>query len=234
MRLVYPMEDAGHALLQPARATSSSAWRSPGCSGSRSRTRSAAPRCCGQRDYERIAANRAYFGDFDPFGDFDLLFGAAKLNLQDRRPADPLPRAHLRHHEHPALAARLAAAADGRRSPRGGSSSSDGNRDSCAGSSRGPRRAAFPSTIRPRRWRAAGSFRRNRFCGRSTSSGTRRCSRRCRLPAAASSSSALARLPGGPASRTAHLGDRSPGRACRSSPTPSACRFASDACAPSS
>ncbi len=30
--------------------------------------------------YEKIAANRAYFGDFDPFGDFDLLFGAAKLN----------------------------------------------------------------------------------------------------------------------------------------------------------
>ena len=33
-------------------------------------------------DYERIAANRSYFGDFDPFGDFDLLFGAAKLNLK--------------------------------------------------------------------------------------------------------------------------------------------------------
>ncbi len=32
--------------------------------------------------YERIAGNRAYFGDFDPFGDFDLLFGAAKLNLK--------------------------------------------------------------------------------------------------------------------------------------------------------
>ena len=32
--------------------------------------------------YDRIAANRAYFGDFDPFGDFDLLFGAAKLNLK--------------------------------------------------------------------------------------------------------------------------------------------------------
>ncbi len=32
--------------------------------------------------YERIAANRAYFGNFDPFGDFDLLFGAAKLNLK--------------------------------------------------------------------------------------------------------------------------------------------------------
>lgn len=32
--------------------------------------------------YETIAANRAYFGDFDPFGDFDLLFGAARLNLK--------------------------------------------------------------------------------------------------------------------------------------------------------
>jgi SAM-dependent methyltransferase len=31
-------------------------------------------------DYELIAANRSYFGDFDPFGDYDLIFGAAKLN----------------------------------------------------------------------------------------------------------------------------------------------------------
>jgi SAM-dependent methyltransferase len=35
-----------------------------------------------RRDYEMIAANRSYFGDFDPFGDFDLLFGAAKYNLK--------------------------------------------------------------------------------------------------------------------------------------------------------
>ncbi|GBU08250.1 glycosyl transferase [Bacteroidales bacterium] len=33
-------------------------------------------------DYQTIAANRSYFGDFDPFGDFDLLFGAAKQNLK--------------------------------------------------------------------------------------------------------------------------------------------------------
>jgi glycosyltransferase involved in cell wall biosynthesis/SAM-dependent methyltransferase len=33
-------------------------------------------------DYERIVANRSYFGDFDPFGDFDLLFGAARLKLK--------------------------------------------------------------------------------------------------------------------------------------------------------
>lgn len=35
-----------------------------------------------RKHYDLIAANRAYFGDFDPFGDFDLLFGAAKLNLK--------------------------------------------------------------------------------------------------------------------------------------------------------
>jgi SAM-dependent methyltransferase len=33
-----------------------------------------------KQDYELIAANRSYFGDFDPFGDYDLIFGAAKLN----------------------------------------------------------------------------------------------------------------------------------------------------------
>ncbi len=32
--------------------------------------------------YHAIEANQAYFGDFDPFGDFDLIFGAAKLNLR--------------------------------------------------------------------------------------------------------------------------------------------------------
>jgi glycosyltransferase involved in cell wall biosynthesis len=33
-------------------------------------------------DYARLKAGRAYFGDFDPFGDFDLIFGAAKLGLK--------------------------------------------------------------------------------------------------------------------------------------------------------
>ena len=35
-----------------------------------------------KKDYKSIIKNRDYFGDFDPFGDFDLLFGAAKLNLK--------------------------------------------------------------------------------------------------------------------------------------------------------
>lgn len=34
-----------------------------------------------KKDYERLVSNRKFFGDFDPFGDFDLLFGAHKLNL---------------------------------------------------------------------------------------------------------------------------------------------------------
>lgn len=35
-----------------------------------------------KRDYEMIAKTRDYFGNFDPFGDFDLLFGAAKHNFK--------------------------------------------------------------------------------------------------------------------------------------------------------
>lgn len=32
--------------------------------------------------YDILAANRAYFGDFDPFGDFDLIFGSVKQNFK--------------------------------------------------------------------------------------------------------------------------------------------------------
>ncbi|MFM7347152.1 MAG: glycosyltransferase [Tagaea sp.] len=32
--------------------------------------------------YDKLAANRLYFGDFDPFGDYDLIFGAVKMNLK--------------------------------------------------------------------------------------------------------------------------------------------------------
>jgi len=35
-----------------------------------------------REDYRKIDANRDYFGDFDPFGDYDLIFGASKLNLK--------------------------------------------------------------------------------------------------------------------------------------------------------
>ena len=35
-----------------------------------------------RKDYELLAAGRDFFGDFDPFGDFDMLFGAHRLNLR--------------------------------------------------------------------------------------------------------------------------------------------------------
>jgi SAM-dependent methyltransferase len=35
-----------------------------------------------KKNYEKISASRSYFGEFDPFGDFDLIFGATKLNLK--------------------------------------------------------------------------------------------------------------------------------------------------------
>jgi glycosyltransferase involved in cell wall biosynthesis len=35
-----------------------------------------------KNEYEMIVANRTYFGNFDPFGDYDLIFGAAKLGLK--------------------------------------------------------------------------------------------------------------------------------------------------------
>ena len=58
-------------------------------------------------DYERIAAGRSYFGEFDPFGDFDLLFGAARLNLKIvDLPVRYQPRT-LRRDEHQPLAPRL-------------------------------------------------------------------------------------------------------------------------------
>lgn len=35
-----------------------------------------------RKNYLQLAKNRNYFGDFDPFGDYDLIFGAAKMNLK--------------------------------------------------------------------------------------------------------------------------------------------------------
>lgn len=35
-----------------------------------------------RENYQKLAGNRSYFGEFDPFGDFDLIFGSSKLNLR--------------------------------------------------------------------------------------------------------------------------------------------------------
>jgi len=67
-----------------------------------------------KKDYEAIAANRAYFGDFDPFGDFDLLFGAARLNrkivdLPVRYGARTYGETNIQRWKHGVLLLRMAA-----------------------------------------------------------------------------------------------------------------------------
>lgn len=79
VRLVYPMED------RAMRFCNLLANKAFGAVFSWLLNQTVKDTLCGtkvlwRRDYERIAANRAHFGDFDPFGDFDLLFGAARLN----------------------------------------------------------------------------------------------------------------------------------------------------------
>jgi len=80
-RLVYPMEKAAMRFLNMC------ANKAFGILFTRILGQSLKDTLCGTKvlrraDYERIVANRAYFGDFDPFGDFDLLFGAARLNMK--------------------------------------------------------------------------------------------------------------------------------------------------------
>jgi SAM-dependent methyltransferase len=69
-----------------------------------------------RRDYERIAANRGFFGDFDPFGDFDLLFGAARqtlriLDLPVRYRARTYGRTNIKRLRHGLLLLRMLAVA---------------------------------------------------------------------------------------------------------------------------
>ena len=80
VRLVYPMEGKAMRFLNLlANHVFSLAFSA--LLGQRVKDTLCGTKVLWRRDYARIAANRAYFGDFDPFGDFDLLFGAAKLGL---------------------------------------------------------------------------------------------------------------------------------------------------------
>lgn len=80
-RLVYPMErDAMRTLNKIANKFFALAFS--WLLGQRIKDTLCGTKVLYRRDYEEIARGRAYFGEFDPFGDFDLLFGAAKLNLR--------------------------------------------------------------------------------------------------------------------------------------------------------
>ena len=80
-RLVYPMEDQAMRLLNLI-ANKCFALAFSWLLGQRLKDTLCGTKVMWRADYEKLAANRAYFGDFDPFGDFDLLFGASKLNLK--------------------------------------------------------------------------------------------------------------------------------------------------------
>jgi len=81
VRLVYPMEpDAMRFLNMGANKFFSMAFT--WLLGQPIKDTLCGTKALSRCDYRSIAANRAAFGDFDPFGDFDLLFGAARMNLK--------------------------------------------------------------------------------------------------------------------------------------------------------
>lgn len=80
-RLVYPMESGAMRMLN-YRANRAFARIFSWLLNQRFTDTLCGTKVLRQEHYDQIAANRSYFGDFDPFGDFDLIFGAAKLNLK--------------------------------------------------------------------------------------------------------------------------------------------------------
>ncbi len=80
-RLVYPMEDEAMRFLNLVANKFFGLFFS-WLLGQRFKDTLCGTKVMFKRHYEELAANRDYFGDFDPFGDFDLIFGAVKLNLK--------------------------------------------------------------------------------------------------------------------------------------------------------
>lgn len=80
-RLVYPMEGQAMQILNMA-ANKAFGFLFTWLIGQPIKDTLCGTKVLLRSDYDRIAAGRLYFGDFDPFGDFDLLFGAAKLHLK--------------------------------------------------------------------------------------------------------------------------------------------------------
>jgi ubiquinone/menaquinone biosynthesis C-methylase UbiE len=81
VRLVYPMEDEAMRsfnLLGNKFFSLAFSW----LLGQPIKDTLCGTKALWKAEYDLIAANRADFGDFDPFGDFDLLFGAAKAGLK--------------------------------------------------------------------------------------------------------------------------------------------------------
>lgn len=80
-RLVYPMEQDAMRFLNWV-ANQVFSWLFSWLLNQRFSDTLCGTKVLRKRHYDQIAANRSYFGEFDPFGDFDLIFGASKLNLK--------------------------------------------------------------------------------------------------------------------------------------------------------
>jgi SAM-dependent methyltransferase len=81
VRLVYPMDDEAMPFLNLCANKAFSlifSW----LIGQPVKDTLCGTKVLSKEHYRKIAENRSHFGDFDPFGDFDLLFGAARLNLK--------------------------------------------------------------------------------------------------------------------------------------------------------
>lgn len=80
-RLVYPMEEGAMRFLNHI-ANQVFSWLFSWLLNQRFTDTLCGTKVILKKNYQSIVANRHYFGSFDPFGDFDLIFGAAKLNLK--------------------------------------------------------------------------------------------------------------------------------------------------------
>lgn len=80
-RLVYPMEKRAMRFLNLV-ANKFFAVAFSFVLGQRFKDTLCGTKVISRENYQRLAKHRAYFGEFDPFGDFDLLFGAARMALQ--------------------------------------------------------------------------------------------------------------------------------------------------------
>jgi len=80
-RLVYPMEEDAMRVLNTAGNKTFSllfTW----LLNQRITDTLCGTKVLTRESYERVRAGRSYFGEFDPFGDFDLIFGAAKQSMK--------------------------------------------------------------------------------------------------------------------------------------------------------
>jgi len=80
-RLVYPMEKQAMQTLNRL-GNMLFGWLFTWILGQRFKDTLCGTKVLFKEDYKNIVKNRKFFGNFDPFGDFDLIFGAIKLNLK--------------------------------------------------------------------------------------------------------------------------------------------------------